>query len=417
MTTFMDWSCWTHIIIGQDRASAGLIVDLDFRNRRVTYKRETGNCYSECPHPYGTEEYERYLYDTVEAQFDHVWVDPNKRVVLGKDENESLRALKKPASFLELTDVDPRDYFGGEVKVTSTYAPHLLALSLPQGARIESNAVVSEPRDSQKALEDFRQLQRNIVEGLCTQTEALWQSIWHLGAIDDLGAAWKELNPWIGIEVRSTLRRALVGQKDGKPMDGVSPAMAFAVSRVASWAEQACVLSPDPAFEFMSQPPELILEFVRLNMGKALPDPGMTWYGLAGDARQNAHESADARVWLSIAIDVYEWLASQKPDADHSSPKRDEMIARAQRLHHASANPIERELDRKVIVEWFFRNESMAPSQAAICPRDWFKQTADERTSQSRIRQKLRLFEMLDKWGEPVPDRIREWLALLPHLR
>jgi hypothetical protein len=166
----MDWRSWTHVIIGEDRASAGLILDLDFANRRVTYKRETGNCYSECPHPYGTEEYERYLYDTIEAQFDHVGVDPNKSVVLGKDESDSLSALEKPSSFIELTDVDPRDYFGGEVEVTSTYAPHLLALSLPRGVRTETNAVVSEPRDSQKALEDFRQLQRNIAEGLYPQS-------------------------------------------------------------------------------------------------------------------------------------------------------------------------------------------------------------------------------------------------------
>jgi len=128
-------------------------------------------------------------------------------------------------------------------------------------------------------------------------------------------------------------------------------------------------------------------------------------------------ESADARVWLSIAIDVYEWLASQKPDADHSSLKQSEMDARADRLHHASTHPTDRELDRRVILEWFFRNESMAPSQAAICPRDWFKQSVDERRSQSRIRRKLRVFELLDEWGEPLPDRIREWLALLPHLR
>lgn len=76
MTTFMDWHSWTHVIIGKDRACAGLILELDFANRRVTYQRETGNDYAECPHPYGTEEYERYLYDTIAARFDHIWVDP-----------------------------------------------------------------------------------------------------------------------------------------------------------------------------------------------------------------------------------------------------------------------------------------------------------------------------------------------------
>ena len=200
-------------------------------------------------------------------------------------------------------------------------------------------------------------------------------------------------------------------------MEGVSPAMASALSRVASWAEQTCYLSQDPAFEFMSQSPERILEFVRLNMGRALPDPGMNWAGLAGDAFSNAHESTDAGVWLSIAIEVYEWLASQTPDADHSSLKQSEMIARSHRLRHASTNSTDREVDRQVILDWFFRNELMAPSQAAICPRDRFKQSVDEKKRQSQIRRKLRVLEKLAEWGEPVPDRIREWLALLPHLR
>src|SRR5258708_33799 len=94
-------------------------------------------------------------------------------------------------------------------------------------------------RDSHKVLEDFRQLQRNFADGLYAQSEAVWESIWHLGAVDDPRAAWAQINPSIGIEVRSTLRRALVEQKGGKPMNGVSPAMASALSRVAAWAEEA----------------------------------------------------------------------------------------------------------------------------------------------------------------------------------
>ena len=416
MTTWTDWRSWTYFVIGKDLASGGRILDLDFANRRLTYMRDTGNDYAECPHRYGTEEYDRYLYEKVEGQFDHVWVNPKKSVVLEHDEYEAVHALRKPASFIELTDVDPRDYFGTEVIVTSTYAPHLLGLILPAGAHTESRDADPKPRDSQTALEEFRQLQRDIEQGQWTQTEAVWQSIWHLGAINDLAAAWTELRPSIGLEVRATLRKELADQKSG---DGPlrNAAVTAALSRVAAWAEESGILARDPAFQFMSQPPELILEFVRLHMGEALPDPGMSWFGLAQDAFQNAGASAESRAWLDIAIEVHAWLAEQKPKVEQSISRQSEMYARAHRLLHASTSQAERDLDRQVILEWFFRHESIAPSQAAVCPRDSLRQSVDERKRQARIARMLGVFEMLVERGEPVPDRIREWLALVPYMR
>src|SRR5262245_47404462 len=111
MTIWMDWRSWTYIVVGRDIASADHILDLDFAKRRLTYKRATGNEYADCPHPFRSDEYERYFHDTVEGEFERVWVDPNGRFILEKDASDSLSALEKPASFIELTDVDPRDYF------------------------------------------------------------------------------------------------------------------------------------------------------------------------------------------------------------------------------------------------------------------------------------------------------------------
>jgi hypothetical protein len=417
MTTWRDWRSWTFVIIGQDVASAGRILDLDFSAGRVTYNRETGNRHDQNPHPYGTEEYRRYLYDTIEGKYDHVWVDPNKSVVLGRDEYQAVMARKKPSSFIELIDIDPRDYFGGEVTVTSTHAPHLLSLALPLGALVQSDRAVSESIDGHRALTEYQQLQRDINEGLYTLREGVERSIWLLGAVQDIGAAWAELNPWIAIEVRSILRSTLAEQKAGKPVSDVSPDFAAALLRVSAWAEQKGALSQDRAFEFMNQPPADILEYVHLHLGQELPDPGMSWHGVADDAVYKSNESADASVWLTIGIEVYEWLASRKPEPDHCEDKTSAMYARAHRSRLPGTSPADRELDRKAILEWFFSNESMAPSKAAICPRDWYKQSTVERKEQRRITKKLHVIKMLYESGQPLPDRLAEWLALLPYLR
>jgi hypothetical protein len=120
MTTWMDWRSWTYFIIGNDLASSGRIVELDFPARKIAYLRETGRSYDTNPHPLGTPEYEAYLYDTVEAHFDHVWVNPLKSVVLSREDYECLIVQhRKPPSFVELFDVHPRDFFAGDVVITS----------------------------------------------------------------------------------------------------------------------------------------------------------------------------------------------------------------------------------------------------------------------------------------------------------
>lgn len=129
MTTWMDWRSWTYFIVGNDLASKGRIIELDFAARKVKYLRETGRSYDTNPHPLGTPEYEAYLYDTIEAHYDHVWVDPQKSVALSREDYDCvLTRHKKPTSFVELIDVDPRDFFGGETLITSTYLkPELLS--------------------------------------------------------------------------------------------------------------------------------------------------------------------------------------------------------------------------------------------------------------------------------------------------
>ena len=125
----MDWRSWTYFIAGNDLASSGRIVEFDFLAQKLTYLRDSGRRWDTNPHPLGTPEYEAYLYDTVEAKVDHVWVDPNKSVALARDDYECLVVQhKKPPSFVELVSVDPRKFFSGDVVVTSTYLkPSLLA--------------------------------------------------------------------------------------------------------------------------------------------------------------------------------------------------------------------------------------------------------------------------------------------------
>ncbi len=129
MTTWMDWRSWTYFIIGNDLASNGRIVELDFHARKIKYLRETGRSYDTNPHPLGSQEYEAYLYDTIEARYDHVWIDPQKSGSLSREDYDCLiKRREKPASFVELIDVDPRDFFGAETLITSTYLkPELLS--------------------------------------------------------------------------------------------------------------------------------------------------------------------------------------------------------------------------------------------------------------------------------------------------
>lgn len=408
MTTWVDWHNWTHFVVGQEIVYGGRVSELDFASRRIIYERDTGNSFDENPHPHGTEEARRFLYETVEATFDRVWVDPDKKSLLDVAASRALEAGEKPASYIELDGVDPRDYFAGQVEIMSTYAPSLARLMHPEIAAKEEQSEVEEPRDRSQALDAFRQLQRDIAEGMCPLAEAVAQCIWYLGAVEDIGAAWNELDPWIGIHVRSMLR--------DRP-EGMKPQMAEAWSRVASWADQNEVLTRDRAFAFMQQPPAELLEWVRLNLGEALPDPGMSWRGVADDALARAYENPAGHPWLSIAIEIFGWLASQAPDPDNSVPRVSEMYARVHRIRLPSTSLADREADRETILRWFFRHESTAPSEAAICDRDWYKLTKEQRREHSRIRRKLQVLDFLYESRESVPARIGEWLKILPHLR
>lgn len=123
MTVYMNWRSWTYIIIGRDLASAGLIESLDFPNRLVTYKRVTANILVENPFELGSAEYHRFYYDTICARYDHIWVNPKKQMGLDCEDYELVHALKKPPSFVELIDIDPRVYFGSQVEVVSSAVP------------------------------------------------------------------------------------------------------------------------------------------------------------------------------------------------------------------------------------------------------------------------------------------------------
>ena len=60
---------------------------------------------------------------------------------------------------------------------------------------------------------------------------------------------------------------------------------------------------------------------------------------------------------------------------------------------------------------------SIAPSEAAICDRDWYKLTRERQREQKLGLKKLRVVDFLYESREAVPDRIREWLKIMPHLR
>jgi hypothetical protein len=138
MTVYASWRSWTYIVIGRDVASAGLIIELDFPNRIVKYLRRTENWLKENPFPLGSDEHRDFLYDTVIAKYDHIWIDPQRRIVKDRADFDLLQAAKKPPSFLELMDTDPREYFSGRVEVVSTYlSPELLQEICSENPEVE----------------------------------------------------------------------------------------------------------------------------------------------------------------------------------------------------------------------------------------------------------------------------------------
>lgn len=85
----------------------------------IGLKRETAIIFAENPFALGSPEFDRFLYDTISAKYDHLWVDPRKRTGLDCEYYELVHALKKPPSLVELIDIDPTDYFGVSDRITT----------------------------------------------------------------------------------------------------------------------------------------------------------------------------------------------------------------------------------------------------------------------------------------------------------
>jgi hypothetical protein len=111
MTMTDDWSWWTYFLVDGEVITCGRIVDYDVDQRRLRYLKETGRSHRDNPHPPGSDEHTTWLYDTVEATYDQLWVDPDRHLVLPRPAAAALDRGEKPASFLQLTDRDPESYF------------------------------------------------------------------------------------------------------------------------------------------------------------------------------------------------------------------------------------------------------------------------------------------------------------------
>lgn len=131
MTVWTNWCWWTYFVVDDDVVSRGRIISYDLARRRVTYFRRTANSYETNPHPVGSPAHDAWLYDTVEAPFHHLWVDPEMRVVLSPADFDLVESRQKPPSFVELTDADPRAYFEGETGILATYLPDSLLVPPP----------------------------------------------------------------------------------------------------------------------------------------------------------------------------------------------------------------------------------------------------------------------------------------------
>lgn len=111
MTTYKDWSCWTYVLVDGYLASGGCILDFDFEKKWIQYQR-----YYHYP-----KEGQNINVPIEEAQFQEVWIDPERRSILEKEIIMGFDEAKVPESFIKLTDQDPKEYFGGIVTSDSTY--------------------------------------------------------------------------------------------------------------------------------------------------------------------------------------------------------------------------------------------------------------------------------------------------------
>jgi hypothetical protein len=92
-----DWSWWTYFIVG-------------------------GRPWKDNPDPKGTEACTSWRFDTLEATYDHLFVNP-RRNAISREAYECLGRGEKPDGFVELMDEDPKAFFAGVKVPVSTYLP------------------------------------------------------------------------------------------------------------------------------------------------------------------------------------------------------------------------------------------------------------------------------------------------------
>jgi hypothetical protein len=123
MTITADWGWWTYFRVGREIVSRGRILEYDVGRRWLRYLKESGRDWADNPHPLGTAEYQAWNYDTVEATYDELWVDPDRSLIPPREATDAMERGERPSRFVALTDTDPASYFQGQTSVVSTYLP------------------------------------------------------------------------------------------------------------------------------------------------------------------------------------------------------------------------------------------------------------------------------------------------------
>lgn len=175
----------------------------------------------------------------------------------------------------------------------------------------------------------------------------------------------------------------------------------------------------NPSAEFMAQGPFAIQAFVREQLAeKSLPSPGMNWLGLAESAAFNVHQGSEVAIWSSIAIQIYDWLASNDAEPDHSSFMISGMMARANWLIYAPGSADQDEPRQREILDWFQRSTGMSRSEAADRAARWRElPVVPDLLALRRIKNKLAIVGLMYRYSAAVPDpEIVAWLELRPRL-
>lgn len=129
MTAIADWTWWTYFLVDGTLASRGRILDHDVDRRWVRYIVEDPRRKLERPPNKDAHSKEyvasfKSLWLEREGTYQRVWVDSQKRIALYQATLDTMLEGVTPEGFVELADgVDPRDYFGEQQIVLSTYLP------------------------------------------------------------------------------------------------------------------------------------------------------------------------------------------------------------------------------------------------------------------------------------------------------